>query len=202
MAGTPAGVNAATAQTAVFATTAGSAQGVSNTPNVVIQQTGGGAGGMTITSTGVAGTTMSATTMSITGTSTLQLQSTGPNDMVLQSATGVDINGAVGNITIGAPGGTISITADAAASLNSTTAGVSLSAPAGPIQVNGLQLGFFGVAPVIRASTVGPNPLPVGAPGAGAPVLVDTLFGDPGDATAQYTVGRIVQALRQYGILK
>jgi hypothetical protein len=38
--------------------------------------------------------------------------------------------------------------------------------------------------------------------GAGAPVLVDTLFGAAGDPTQQYSVGQIVAALRAYGILK
>jgi uncharacterized protein (DUF2345 family) len=189
LAGTPAGVVAATAQVAAVANTV-----VNPTTSVNILQSNAAAGiGINMICAGETGISVQQTFVGVGAG--IQMDAQGDNGIVLNATTGpVSLNGQ-GEVGLTSAADKISIT--------STTSDIDLAA-SGTINLTGgnaaINVGAIGLftAPPVAQQTQAVGPAPLGAAGAGAAVLEDTTFGNGAN---KYNLPQVIAALQAYGIL-
>lgn len=142
------------------------------------------------------------------------------SNLEVVSNLGVRLSGDAAEIKTTQADATLAVTADGDLSLASTTGNVNIETvdsagdvtPAGQIILNsnavvvgitGGTMGFYGGAVIAKPGASGDETVAVGGGGDGAAVLVDTKFtGGTGVGTEAYTIGDIVRALKNLGLLR
>jgi hypothetical protein len=130
------------------------------------------------------------------------------SNIEVASNLGVRLTGSNPQIKSTAAGATLNITADGDVDITSSSAGMNLTSTTGINLIStagGITLGtsgtstigFFGAIAVDRPTATGNTTIDVA--GAGAAVLVDTTFS--GGSGTDYTIGDIVKALKELGLI-
>ena len=199
--GTPAGV---TANTALYALTAGSAAGVLNSVSSVnIEQTSVAAlTGINIICDGPQGIDIHQSSTAVG--SGFQIVAQGDNGVIIHSNTTIMDLQSAGDMTITSTSANVDITSqNADVNITSTTADIDLAA-AGTVRMTGNEtsintgnIGFFTAIPAPQ-QTQAIGPAPAADAGAGAAVLDDTTFGNGAN---KYSLPQVIAALQLYGIL-